>query len=222
MHVNALIQWSMSAGGGASVQYRRSWSCERERFPGRQLSVSLPHLRLAATWDNGVEHSGFLCFADTEEVTGSNPVAPTSKALTSGNAPRARGSVRRHRERRPLTVWDEVHGVGSSILVTGPLTSTFVDPALSGAGGRGAQRSENALLHSHRRAPGPRGGVRPGRPGSTSVTLPLGDCEPVAPGYHHPWRLVHRSRTSDIRAITTSSTASCTTWVRSLTITFIP
>jgi hypothetical protein len=121
-----------------------------------------------------------------------------------------------------LTVWDEVHGVGSSILVTGPLTSTFVDPALSGAGGRGAQQSENVLLHSHRRAPGPQGGVRPGRPGSTSVTLPLGDCEPVAPGYHHPWRLVHRSRTSDIRAITTSTTASCTTWVRSLTITFIP
>jgi hypothetical protein len=38
------------------------------------------------TWENGVEHSGFLCFADTEEVTGSNPVAPTSKALTSENA----------------------------------------------------------------------------------------------------------------------------------------
>jgi hypothetical protein len=78
MHVNALIQWSMSAGGGANVQYGRSWSCERERFSGRQLSVSLPHLRLAATWDNGVEHSGFLCFADTEGVTGSIPVAPTS------------------------------------------------------------------------------------------------------------------------------------------------
>jgi hypothetical protein len=26
------------------------------------------------------------CIADTEEVTGSNPVAPTHKALTSGNA----------------------------------------------------------------------------------------------------------------------------------------
>jgi hypothetical protein len=30
------------------------------------------------TWENGVEHSGSLCFADTEEVTGSNPVAPTT------------------------------------------------------------------------------------------------------------------------------------------------
>jgi hypothetical protein len=44
-------------------------STERERF--------LTHLRLAVTWENGSWHSGSLCFADTEEVTGSNPVAPT-------------------------------------------------------------------------------------------------------------------------------------------------
>ena len=42
------------------------------------------------------------------------------------------------------------------------------------------------------------------------------------PGYHHPCRLVQRSRIIDIAAITTSTTASCPTWVRSLTITFIP
>jgi hypothetical protein len=52
--------------------------------------------------------------------------------------------------------------------------------------------------------------------------LPLGDCEPVAAGYHHPWRLVHRSRTNDIAAITTTTNASWSTWVRSLTIKFIP
>ena len=50
---------------------------ERERFPGRQESISLPHQRSEVTWDNGVEHSGSRGFADTEEVTGSNPVAPT-------------------------------------------------------------------------------------------------------------------------------------------------
>jgi hypothetical protein len=52
--------------------------CWGERF--------LRRLRSAATWENGVEHSGSLCFADTEEVTGSNPVAPTNMTLTSGNA----------------------------------------------------------------------------------------------------------------------------------------
>ena len=50
----------------------------RERFPFASTS--------AATWENGFEHSGSLRFADTEEVTGSNPVAPTNKPLTSGNA----------------------------------------------------------------------------------------------------------------------------------------
>ena len=49
----------------------------RERFTGRQLSVSLPPRRSKPTRENGVEHSGSRCFADTEEVTGSNPVAPT-------------------------------------------------------------------------------------------------------------------------------------------------
>src|SRR5215208_661109 len=35
-------------------------------------------LRLAATWENGGAHSASPPFADTEEVTGSNPVAPTT------------------------------------------------------------------------------------------------------------------------------------------------
>jgi hypothetical protein len=38
------------------------------------------------TCNNKLPHSGSLHFADTEEVTGSNPVAPTDSALSSGNA----------------------------------------------------------------------------------------------------------------------------------------
>ena len=53
-------------------------STERERFPGRQESVSLPHRRSAVTWENGVEHSGSRGFADTEEDGGSTPPAPTT------------------------------------------------------------------------------------------------------------------------------------------------
>jgi hypothetical protein len=127
-----LIQWSMSAGGGASVQYGRSWSCERERFPGRQLSVSLPHLRLAATWDNGVEHSGFLCFADTEEVTGSNPVAPTNKTLTRAFVdhfapPMDRGRQREVADgRESVSLFNQGVHLGSQ-LSAGPHTSPDVD-----------------------------------------------------------------------------------------------
>jgi hypothetical protein len=70
------MRWFLSAG-------RR---CQRERFPVRQESVSLARRRSEVTWENDVEHSGCPCFADTEEVTGSNPVAPTILGLTSGNA----------------------------------------------------------------------------------------------------------------------------------------
>jgi hypothetical protein len=75
----------MSAGGGAT-RATAAESAERERFPRRQESVSLRHRRSEPTWGNGVEHSGSRWFADTEEVTGSNPVAPTTKPLTSENA----------------------------------------------------------------------------------------------------------------------------------------
>jgi hypothetical protein len=60
--------------------------CRKRALTGRQVSVSLARLRSAPTWENGVEHSGSRWFADTEGVTGSNPVAPTNKTLTSGNA----------------------------------------------------------------------------------------------------------------------------------------
>jgi hypothetical protein len=49
--------------------------------PVRQESVSLSHPRSEATWENGSQHNGSPGFADTEEVTGSNPVAPTMPAL---------------------------------------------------------------------------------------------------------------------------------------------
>jgi hypothetical protein len=57
-------------------------NAERERFPEPQLSVSLAGLRSEATWENGAWHSGSRWFADTEEVTGSDPVAPTIFALS--------------------------------------------------------------------------------------------------------------------------------------------
>jgi hypothetical protein len=41
-------------------------------------------------------------------------------------------------------------------------------------------------------------------------------------GYHHPCRLAHRSSAADMAAITASTTARCTKWVRLLTMTFIP
>jgi hypothetical protein len=61
---SATIPWL----GSGSMQLRREALKE---------SVSLAPLRSKATWENGVEHSGSRGFADTEEVTGSNPVAPT-------------------------------------------------------------------------------------------------------------------------------------------------
>ena len=59
------------------MQQRQRRPAERERFPVRQESVSLRHRRSDPTWENGLWHSGSLRFADTEEVTDSNPVAPT-------------------------------------------------------------------------------------------------------------------------------------------------
>ena len=39
---------------------------------------------MEVTWENGSWHSGSRCFADTEEVTGSNPVAPTTVLTGQG------------------------------------------------------------------------------------------------------------------------------------------
>jgi hypothetical protein len=60
------------------VQPRQGRGAERERFPfASTVGADLGERRVAQR---------SLCFADTEGVTGSNPVAPTMKALTSGNA----------------------------------------------------------------------------------------------------------------------------------------
>src|SRR5215213_10422972 len=47
-----------------------------ERLTGRQQSVSLPRLRLGVAWENGFQHSGSRWFADTEEVTLTEPEDP--------------------------------------------------------------------------------------------------------------------------------------------------
>jgi hypothetical protein len=57
---------------------------------------------------------------DTEGVTGSNPVAPTSKALTSGNAAEPSISNGPQRAREHFTVWEEVYAAGTSSAVTDP------------------------------------------------------------------------------------------------------
>jgi hypothetical protein len=49
-----------------------------EHFTEREGSALLRPLRSGASWANGRPHSGSRWFADTEEVTGSNPVAPTT------------------------------------------------------------------------------------------------------------------------------------------------
>jgi hypothetical protein len=72
------------------------------------VSVSLAGLRSEATWGNGAEHSGSLCFADTEEVTGSNPVAPTTPLLSRAFVdpvvpPMARGPVLGRHQRQEST-----------------------------------------------------------------------------------------------------------------------
>jgi hypothetical protein len=84
---------------------------ERERFPGRQQSVSLPHLRSEPTWENGVEHSGSRCFADTEEVTGSNPVAPTARSWPAETLSRLLSRRRPSGDAGHFAVWGPFPGM---------------------------------------------------------------------------------------------------------------
>jgi hypothetical protein len=67
-----------AARGRDLMVTERRQAVGKRALTGHQESVSLPRRRSEVTWENGVEHSGSLCFADTEGVTGSNPVAPTS------------------------------------------------------------------------------------------------------------------------------------------------
>src|SRR4029453_8726334 len=66
------------------------------------------------------------------------------------------------------------------------------------------------------------GHVRGERPGGV-VDQGAAAVEDVGHGrYHHPCRLVQRSRIPDMTAITARTTASWPQWVELLTITFIP
>ena len=49
-------------------------------------SAQLRRPGFAASWGNGDVHGGSGPFADTEEVTGSNPVAPTTPHLSRASA----------------------------------------------------------------------------------------------------------------------------------------
>jgi hypothetical protein len=74
---------------------RGTRAASEEHLTERQESTLLCDLRSGATCENGGPHSGSLHFADTEGVTGSNPVAPTRMGLT-----------------RALVDWRVVLGVG--------------------------------------------------------------------------------------------------------------
>src|SRR4029453_9125824 len=78
--------------GGARRAAAAESGARKMAFPLTEKERSLRHRRSAATWENSVEHSGSLRFADTEEVTGSNPVAPINEPLTSTLADRRRPS----------------------------------------------------------------------------------------------------------------------------------
>jgi hypothetical protein len=92
------------SGTSAQLCWRppTSSAMRTEHFTEREVSALLRPLRSGATWANGRPHSGSLDFADTEEVTGSNPVAPTIKALTSGNAAEFSASTRPRGEESTL------------------------------------------------------------------------------------------------------------------------
>src|SRR4029450_1435630 len=118
---------------------------ERERFPGREESVSLGHRRSKVTWENGSEHSGSLWFADTEEVTGSNPVAPTNNTLTSRNAGQTAVRLPPIGEESVLPFGMRSAGWNLLHRVTDRLTSTFGDWLPFTGGREGAHSGRRTL-----------------------------------------------------------------------------
>ena len=68
------------------------------RFPVRQESVSLPHLRSEATWENGVEHSGSLSVSEMHRhLGGSRDYWPWRGASQPGSIG---ASASRHKARQ--------------------------------------------------------------------------------------------------------------------------
>jgi hypothetical protein len=87
-----------------NVVREREWSAECQAGSvrvGTALNLRLLEhltsaLRSGATWENGLPHSGYLHFADQDEVGGSSPPRPTTsgdksqysrRAAAAGHAP---------------------------------------------------------------------------------------------------------------------------------------
>ena len=88
----------------AAMSKESAYWTPRERFPSASTVRRDLGERLLA--------QRFLGFADTEEVTGSNPVAPTSKTLTSGNDAALTITVLSRRNAGQFAVWGPVPGTG--------------------------------------------------------------------------------------------------------------
>jgi hypothetical protein len=126
LHTEDRKQWS---GRGQSTCAR--WKRQREHFTRREVSTLLWPRRSTATWEDGRPHSGSLWFADTEEVTGSNPVAPTTKALTSGNAVDPCASYGRRGEVSTLPFGKSLSEVSWLLPRSSPLPAGLPTAALS-------------------------------------------------------------------------------------------
>jgi hypothetical protein len=124
---------------------------------------------------------------------------------------------------------------GSWVMRGGPLFWSFYwqewcnkgleGPALRLSAANGQRRASPARTPRPMLRRRPRSGAvrtAASRRGSPPGPEAADEAPRLASGYHQPWRLVQRSRTIDITAITTSTTARCSGWVRSLTITFMP
>jgi hypothetical protein len=91
-------------------------------------------------------HSGSLDFADTEEVTGSNPVAPTIKALTSGNGAGPFPSCGRRGEESTLPFGKSSFELSCFLPAMEPCQRVCCQPPRPSSVPHAAQRFESALL----------------------------------------------------------------------------
>jgi hypothetical protein len=149
---------------------------QTEHFTEREVSTLLRPRRSGATWENGLPHSGSLDFADTEEVTGSNPVAPTTILAghsVAGVDPIAlttclgRAGAARHPRRRARLILP-----GPSTRSSGPATTTHRSRGRRAqmAGPHGAVRQPRASANSPAPAQSPATGRPRGGLASWSVS----------------------------------------------------
>jgi hypothetical protein len=154
----------------------------RERFPLAPTGWQRPERTAPSTAVPRI-------FADTEEVTGSNPVAPTIPALTSGNAAGLFPSHGPQRPREHFTVLGSGLRRGISASATVPPTSTFaaVSPCRGGMRGRRAvgerltgRPADHRLCRTVVCAPDARGRRAEARSSAPAGRRPaLGDVEDV-------------------------------------------